>query len=32
MSKLGNIGAKLHRGEISYDFIGKRKIWYASPS
>lgn len=28
MSKLGNIGAKLHRGEISYDFIGKRKIWY----
>ncbi|MEU2354214.1 protein translocase subunit SecF [Streptomyces misionensis] len=28
MSKLGTIGAKLHRGEISYDFIGKRKIWY----
>ncbi|WP_416969292.1 protein translocase subunit SecF [Streptomyces sp. 4F14] len=28
MSKLGNIGARLHRGEISYDFIGHRKIWY----
>lgn len=28
MSKLGSIGARLHRGEISYDFIGKRKIWY----
>ncbi len=28
MSKLGNIGAKLHRGEISYDFIGHRKIWF----
>ena len=22
MSKLGNIGAKLHRGEVSYDFFG----------
>ena len=28
MSKLGAIGAKLHRGEISYDFVGKRKIWF----
>ncbi|MEU6816358.1 protein translocase subunit SecF [Streptomyces sp. NPDC046860] len=28
MSKLGNLGARLHRGEVSYDFIGKRKIWY----
>ncbi|MFJ9865046.1 protein translocase subunit SecF [Streptomyces sp. NPDC101165] len=28
MSKLGSLGARLHRGEISYDFIGKRKIWY----
>ncbi|MEV0978405.1 protein translocase subunit SecF [Streptomyces sp. NPDC049915] len=28
MSKLGNLGARLHRGEIGYDFIGKRKIWY----
>ncbi|HET6294094.1 MAG TPA: protein translocase subunit SecF [Kribbella sp.] len=29
MSKLGSIGAKLHRGEVSYDFIGKRKLWFA---
>ncbi|WP_353941361.1 protein translocase subunit SecF [Streptomyces sp. HUAS MG91] len=28
MSKLGNLGAKLYRGEVGYDFIGKRKIWY----
>jgi preprotein translocase subunit SecF len=28
MSKLGNLGARLHRGEIGYDFVGKRKIWY----
>lgn len=29
MSKLGSIGAKLHRGEVSYDFIGHRKLWFA---
>ncbi|WNI14669.1 protein translocase subunit SecF [Actinacidiphila sp. ITFR-21] len=28
MSKLGNLGHRLHRGEISYDFVGKRRIWY----
>ncbi|WP_329132431.1 protein translocase subunit SecF [Streptomyces sp. NBC_00670] len=28
MSKLGNLGARLHRGEVGYDFIGHRKIWY----
>ncbi|MBO1331632.1 protein translocase subunit SecF [Streptomyces sp. VRA16 Mangrove soil] len=28
MSKLGTLGAKLYRGEVGYDFIGKRKIWY----
>ncbi|UNO39011.1 protein translocase subunit SecF [Streptomyces sp. MST-110588] len=28
MSKLGNLGARLYRGEVGYDFIGKRKIWY----
>ncbi|WP_043263518.1 protein translocase subunit SecF [Streptomyces sp. CT34] len=28
MSKLGNIGARLYRGEVGYDFIGKRMIWY----
>ncbi len=29
MSRLGNLGARLHRGEIGYDFITKRKIWYS---
>jgi preprotein translocase subunit SecF len=29
MSKLGTLGARLHRGEIGYDFVGKRKFWYA---
>lgn len=28
MSRLGNIGARLYRGEVGYDFVGKRKIWY----
>jgi preprotein translocase subunit SecF len=28
MSRLGQIGAKLHRGEISYDFIGHRRLWF----
>ncbi|MDW4904259.1 protein translocase subunit SecF [Streptomyces sp. ADMS] len=28
MSKLGTLGARLHRGEIGYDFVGKRFIWY----
>jgi preprotein translocase subunit SecF len=28
MSRLGQIGAKLHRGEVSYDFIGNRKLWF----
>lgn len=28
MSRLGNFGARLYRGEVGYDFIGKRKIWY----
>jgi preprotein translocase subunit SecF len=28
MSRFGNLGARLYRGEASYDFIGKRKVWY----
>ncbi|MBT2441429.1 protein translocase subunit SecF [Streptomyces sp. ISL-36] len=28
MSKLGDLGARLHRGEVGYDFIGNRKLWY----
>ena len=26
MSKLGTLGHRLHRGEVSYDFVGKRKL------
>ncbi|WP_037914503.1 protein translocase subunit SecF [Actinacidiphila yeochonensis] len=29
MSKLGTLGHRLHRGEVSYDFVGRRKIWYS---
>lgn len=29
MSRLGTLGARLHRGEVGYDFITKRKIWYS---
>ncbi|MFJ9666203.1 protein translocase subunit SecF [Streptomyces sp. NPDC101219] len=28
MSKLGNLGARLHHGEAGYDFIKNRWIWY----
>ncbi|AJE39753.1 protein translocase subunit SecF [Streptomyces nodosus] len=28
MSKLGNLGARLHHGEVGYDFIRNRRIWY----
>ena len=29
MSRLGDLGARLYHGESSYDFVGKRKIWYS---
>ncbi|MBL1096539.1 protein translocase subunit SecF [Streptomyces coffeae] len=29
MSRLGTLGARLYRGDVGYDFVGKRKIWYA---
>jgi len=28
MSRVGTVGARLYRGEVSYDFIGHRKLWY----
>ncbi|WP_030541972.1 protein translocase subunit SecF [Streptomyces albus] len=28
MSRLGDLGARLHHGEVGYDFIGKRMLWY----
>lgn len=29
MSRIGSLGNKLYRGEVSYDFVGKQKRWYA---
>jgi preprotein translocase subunit SecF len=29
MSRLGNVGGRLYRGEVSFDFVGRQKIWYA---
>ncbi|MEU0722214.1 protein translocase subunit SecF [Streptomyces lavendulocolor] len=28
MSRLGSMGARLYRGEVGYDFVGKRMLWY----
>ena len=28
MSKLGSLGQRMYRGEISFDFVGRRKTWY----
>jgi preprotein translocase subunit SecF len=29
MSRLGTLAHRLYSGEVSYDFVGKRKRWYA---
>ena len=29
MSRLGNIGGRLYRGEVSIDFVGRQKLWYS---
>ncbi|WP_455357986.1 protein translocase subunit SecF [Streptomyces sp. SYSU K21746] len=28
MSRLGSLGHRLYQGEVGYDFVGKRKLWY----
>ncbi len=28
MSRLGSIGGRLYRGEVSVDFVGRQKLWY----
>ncbi len=28
MSKVGALGARLYRGDISFDFVGRKKLWY----
>src|SRR6266487_1940767 len=29
MSRLGNIGGRLYRGEVSVEFVARKRIWYA---
>ncbi|WP_055588332.1 protein translocase subunit SecF [Streptacidiphilus griseoplanus] len=29
MSKLGSLGHRLYQGEVSFDFVGRRKLWYS---
>ncbi|MBI1377136.1 MAG: protein translocase subunit SecF [Frankiales bacterium] len=29
MSRIGSLGHRLYSGEVSYDFVGKRRRWYA---
>jgi preprotein translocase subunit SecF len=28
MSWLGNLGGRLYRGEVSFDFVGRQRLWY----
>ena len=28
MSALGNVGGRLYRGEVSFDFVGRQRLWY----
>ncbi len=28
MSRLGTFGGRLYRGEVSFDFVGRQKLWY----
>jgi preprotein translocase subunit SecF len=28
MSRLGSLGSRLYRGEVSYDFVGRKRRWY----
>jgi preprotein translocase subunit SecF len=29
MSRLGAMGSRLYRGEVSFDFVSRKKLWYA---
>jgi preprotein translocase subunit SecF len=29
MSRLGDVGGKLYRGEVSLNFVGRQRMWYA---
>jgi preprotein translocase subunit SecF len=32
MSRLGEVGGRLYRGEVSVNFVGRRRLWYAISS
>ena len=29
MSRLGNVGGRLYRGEVSVNFVGRKRTWYS---
>src|SRR5690242_10019546 len=29
MSALGQLGGRLYRGEVAFDFVGRKRLWYA---
>lgn len=29
MSRFSNLGHRLYQGEVSFDFVGRRKLWYS---
>ncbi|MFE9425399.1 protein translocase subunit SecF [Kitasatospora sp. NPDC006697] len=29
MSRFSNLGHRLYRGDVSFDFVGRRKLWYS---
>src|SRR5260370_6184416 len=29
MSAVGQLGGRLYRGEVSFDFVGRKRLWYA---
>jgi len=29
MSRLGNIGGRLYRGEVSVEFVARKRLWYS---
>src|SRR4029077_1792198 len=29
MSRLRNVRGRLYRGEVSFDFVGRQKLWYS---
>jgi preprotein translocase subunit SecF len=29
MSRLGSVGNRLYRGEVSFDFVGRQRLWYS---